>query len=126
MNVVKLFLSLLLLVGAATSQALEVTPYSATALAAAQKADKPVALHFRADWCTTCRAQDRALQSLKNEAGLDITVLSVNYDTEKALKQRFHVTAQSTLVILKGETEITRSVADTSKLNMLMALKSAL
>ena len=37
-----------------------------------EKAGQPVALHFRADWCPTCRAQDKALQSLKAEKGLDL------------------------------------------------------
>ena len=116
-----------LLVGAAAmAHALDVKPYSAAALAEAQKADMPVALHFRADWCPTCRAQDKVLESLKSEPGLGVTVLSVNYDTEKDLKKQFKISSQSTLVVLKGHKEAARLVGDTSKLNILMALKSSL
>ena len=122
----KLVVAVALVCGAALAHALDIKPYTAQALAEAQKANQPVALHFRADWCPTCRAQDKALQSLKTEKGLDLTVLTVNYDTEKDLKRRFKVNAQSTLVVLKGQKEETRLVGDTSALNILMALKSAL
>ena len=92
----------LLVVCATAAQALVVKPYSAEALAEAQKANQPVALHFRADWCPTCRAQDKLIDAMKTESGLDVTVLAVNYDTEKDLKGRFNVRTQSTLVVFKS------------------------
>ncbi len=126
MRFARLIVSALLLTGAALAQALEVKPYSAAALAQAQQADKPVALHFHADWCPTCRAQDKALQTLVDEKGLDLTVLKVDYDNEKELKRQFKVNAQSTLIVLRGNKESARLVGDTSKLNIMNALKSAL
>jgi len=126
MKIGKLVLSTLIVFGAMASHALEIKPYSATALAQAQKADKPVALHFHADWCPTCRAQEKVLQELKSDAGLDMTVLVANYDTEKELKRRFNVRAQSTLVVLLGEKETYRVVGDTSPGGIRSALKSAL
>jgi thiol-disulfide isomerase/thioredoxin len=108
------------------AQALEIKPYSAAALAQAQAAKAPVALHFHADWCPTCRAQDKALQTLKTEPGLDLTVLTVDYDLEKALKQSFNVRTQSTLVVLRGTQERARSVGETSVESLRAALKSAL
>ena len=126
MTLTRLIVSALLFVGASMAHALEIKPYTSDALAAAEKAGQPVALHFHADWCPTCRAQDKALQSLKAEKGLDITVLTVNYDTEKDMKRRFKVNAQSTFIVLKGQKESARLVGDTSSLNILTALKSAL
>lgn len=116
----------LLLAGAALAQALEVKPYTAAALAQAQGANQPVALHFHADWCPTCRAQDKALQSLKSDPALDLTVLVANYDTEKDLKRRFNVRAQSTLVVLHGQKESARLVGETGAAPIRAALKSAL
>ena len=116
----------LLLSSAALAHALEVKPYSEAALAAAQNADQPVAMHFHADWCPTCRAQDKAIQSLKTEPGLDLTLLVADYDTEKALKRRFKVNAQSTLVVLHGQKERARLVGDTSTDAIRNALKTAL
>lgn len=55
MNFGKLIVVTLLAFSAARAHALDIKPDTAAALAAAQKADQPVALHFRADWCPTCR-----------------------------------------------------------------------
>ncbi len=121
----KLILSALLVFAAMVSHALDIKPYSATALAQAQKANQPVALHFHADWCPTCRAQEKVLQDLRAESGLDMTVLVANYDTEKELKRRFKVRAQSTLVVLHGEKETYRVVGDTSADGLRSALKLA-
>jgi thioredoxin-like negative regulator of GroEL len=122
----KMVLSAVLLGAAALAHALEVKPYSAQALAAAQKADQPVAIQFHADWCPTCKAQDKVLQSLKAEPGLDVTLLIANYDTEKALKKRFNVRAQSTIVALHGKQERARLVGETSEDSIRKVLKAAL
>ena len=122
----KLFVSAVLLASAALAHALEIKPYSAQALAAAQAADKPVAIHFHANWCPTCKAQDKVLQSLKADPGLDVTLLTADYDTEKALKQRFKVREQATIVVLHGKQERARLVADTSADAIRGALKKAL
>ncbi len=126
MTLPKLIISTALLCAAAFAHALDIKPYTAEALAEAQKADKPVALHFHADWCPTCKAQEKVLQTLKLEPGLDLTVLVANYDTEKALKQRFNIRGQSTFVVLRGEKERSRIVGETSTAGIRTALKSAL
>ena len=126
MKPVRLIATAALVFAAAAAHALDVKPYSAAALAEAQTADKPVALHFRADWCPTCRAQDKALESMKSEPGLDLTVLAANYDTEKELKKQFAIRSQSTLVVLRGQKETGRSINETSAAGLRTALKTAL
>lgn len=126
MTLRQLIVSALLLSSAALTHAMDIQPYTAATLAAAQKADKPTALFFRADWCPTCRAQDKVLQKLKAEPGLDVTVLEVNYDNEKDLKRQYKIQTQSTMVVLHGEKERGRLVGDTSEAGIRAALKSAL
>ena len=126
MKIVKLIVSGLLVAAATLSHALEVKPYSAAALAEAEKANQPVALHFHADWCPTCRAQEKVLHTLKAEPGLDLTVLVANYDAEKALKRRFKVNSQSALIVLRGQKETARLVGDTTTDGIRSALKTAL
>jgi len=126
MKIARLVVSGLLVAAATLSHALEVKPYSAAALAEAEKANQPVALHFHADWCPTCRAQDKVVQALKAEKGLDLTILRVNYDTEKDLKRRFKVNSQSSLVVLRGQKETARLVGDTTMDGIRGALKTAL
>ena len=126
MKLARLIVAAALVGSAALAHALESKPYTADALAAAEKAGQPVAVFFHADWCPTCRAQDQVLQSLKAEKGLDLTVLVANYDTEKDLKRRFKINSQSTFVVLKGTKETARLVGDTSADGIRGALKSAL
>ncbi len=126
MTLTRLIVCAALLASATLSHALELAPYSAEALAKAQQANQPVALHFHADWCPTCRAQDKALDTLKAEKGLDITVLKANYDTEKELKRRFRINGQSTLVVLKGDKEAARLMGDASTDGIRTALKAGL
>jgi len=126
MTLRRLIVSALLLTSAALAHAIEFQPYSAAALAAAQKADKPVALQFHADWCPTCRAQDKVLQMLKAEPGLDVTVFKVKNNTEKDLKRQYKIQSQSTMVILRGDKERGRLVGDTTEAGIRTALKSAL
>jgi thioredoxin 1 len=122
----RLIFSSALLASATFAYALDIEPYSAEALADAQKADKPVALHFHAAWCPTCKAQGKVLQSLKAEPGLDLTVLVADYDTEKALKQRFNIRSQATFVALHGQQERGRVVGDATPEGIRTVLKSAL
>lgn len=126
MTLTQFIASITLLSATAFAHALDIRPYTAEALAEAQKADKPVALHFHAEWCPTCKAQEKVLQALKAEPGLDLTVLVANYDTEKALKQRFKVRGQSTFVVLHGQQERGRAVGETSAAGIRSVLKTAL
>uniref|UniRef100_UPI0035AE9566 thioredoxin family protein n=1 Tax=Hylemonella sp. TaxID=2066020 RepID=UPI0035AE9566 len=117
---------LALLLSFGSAQALNIQPYSPAALQAAQQAGQPVALHFHADWCPTCRAQEKVFQSLKGDASLPLTLLVVNYDKERELKRALKVRAQSTLIVYRGSQETRRSGGETEAAMLRDALKSAL
>lgn len=117
---------LALLLSFGSAQALNIQPYSPAALQAAQQAGQPVALHFHADWCPTCRAQEKVFQSLKGDASLPLTLLVVNYDKERELKRALKVRAQSTLIVYRGSQETRRSGGETEAAVLRDALKSAL
>jgi thioredoxin 1 len=115
-----------LLLASTLSHALTVAPYTPAALAAAQKAGEPVVLHFHASWCPTCRAQDKAFDALKADPSLKVTLMPVDYDTEKALEKQMKVTAQSTLIVFHGATERGRSTGETDPARLKALLQSAL
>lgn len=71
-------------------------PYAASKLAMANEGD--VVLFFRASWCPTCKALDSDIKSNVSKIPAGLTILDVNYDTETALKQKYGVTYQHTLV----------------------------
>jgi thiol:disulfide interchange protein len=122
----RLLLALSLLLGMASAQALDIQPYSAAALSAAQQAGQPVALHFHADWCPTCRAQDKVFSSFKPDASLALTLLVVDYDNERALRRQLNVRTQSTVIVYRGAKETARLAGDTGPAALRAALQSAL
>lgn len=57
-----------------------------------------VVLFFRASWCPTCRALDADIKTNASSIREGVTILDVNYDDSTALKQKYGVTYQHTLV----------------------------
>lgn len=108
------------------ANALDSQAYSAQALNDAQQAGKPVALHFHADWCPTCRAQEKAFNDLKADKSLALTILVVNYDRERALKQKLGVRTQATVIVYRGSQETARVAGETDPVKLCTALQSAL
>ena len=122
----RLLLALSLTLGLGSAHALDIQPYSADALSAAQQAGQPVALHFHADWCPTCRAQTKVFQQFSADKVLDMTLLVVNYDKERELKRQLGVRTQSTLIVYRGAKETARLGGDTDADALRAALQSAL
>lgn len=57
-----------------------------------------VVLFFRASWCPTCRSLDKNIKENITNIPAGLTILDVNYDSSKDLKQKYGVTYQHTLV----------------------------
>lgn len=70
--------------------------YSPEKLARAAEGD--VVLFFKADWCPTCRALDADITENIGHIPSGVSILTVDYDTETELRQRYGVTVQHTLV----------------------------
>lgn len=82
---------------------------------------KRVALFFHADWCPSCRALSKDIQ--KNLATIDENTLiyQVDYDTEVALKQKYGVTSQHTIVYLDENMEAEKISRGIPTLEQLLA-----
>lgn len=53
-------------------------------------------LFFHAPWCPQCRELDASIQ--KDGVPNDVTIFKVDYDSNQALRQKYGVTIQTTLV----------------------------
>ena len=83
-------------------------------------AGETVFLDFKADWCTTCRAQERVLDALKAENPAyeaEVTFINIDWDAygNSQIAQDLNIPRRSTLVVLKGDEELGRIVAGTSR-----------
>ncbi|WP_417600595.1 thioredoxin family protein [Pararhodobacter oceanensis] len=79
-----------------------------------------IILDFYATWCSTCARQQRVMDALRVENAeydRDLTLIHVDWDQYGggALAQRFAVPRRSTIIALKGEVELGRTVAGTSR-----------
>lgn len=70
--------------------------YSESKLAKAE--DGKVVLFFRASWCPSCRTLDTDIKANQAMIPEGVTILDVDYDQSTALKQKYGVTTQHTLV----------------------------
>jgi len=103
-----------LLILAPSAGAAERAPFDRAAFDAAVAAGGPVLVDVYAPWCTTCKAQSKALETLFRKpeyAGYRVFV--VDYDSEKDVMRSFDATQRSTLIVFGGGTERGRVVGDT-------------
>lgn len=78
-------------------------PYAPEKIAKAETGK--VVLFFKADWCPTCRALDADIKAHLKDIPENLAILTLDYDTSDALKKKYKVTTQHTLVQVdaKGE-----------------------
>ncbi|MDO6727150.1 thioredoxin family protein [Cognatishimia sp. 1_MG-2023] len=90
-----------------------------------------VFLDFKASWCSTCKAQERVIDALKkaNPAyDANIVFIAVDWDQygNSDLVKDMRIPRRSTLVAIKGDKELGRIVAGTSKSQIKALMDSAL
>lgn len=90
-----------------------------------------VFLDFKADWCTTCARQERVINALRTEnPAYDSAITFINVDWDRhgrgALATELNIARRSTLVVLKGDQELGRIIAGTSKTDIKALMDTAL
>lgn len=94
--------------------------YTPGAIKAALDEGKTVFVDYAADWCSTCASQERAIKALRAEDPAydkNLVFIRVDWDdfsTHDVTTSR-NIPRRSTLILLKGDQELGRIVAGTSK-----------
>ena len=73
------------------------------------KSEKPVLLDFYASWCRPCQMVSRVLDEIAKERN-DFLIAKINVEEEKDLAEQFGVMSIPTLVVIKDEKIINKSV----------------
>ena len=94
-------------------------PYAVGVAEDAMARGDRIILDFHATWCSTCARQMRVMDQLRTENpayDAQLTLINVDWDHfgNSPLVHRFAVPRRSTIIALKGETELARTVAGTS------------
>lgn len=91
-------------------------PFDQAGFETAQAAGKPILVEIHADWCPSCRAQEPIISELlQDPKNSDLVVLRVDFDKQKDVVKRFRAQYQSTLILFKGNKEVSRSTGETRK-----------
>ena len=94
-------------------------------------AGNTVFLDFFTHWCTTCAAQERVINALRAEnPAYDESISFINIDWDKYrgadITKELNIPRRSTLVALRGDAEIGRIIAGTSRRDIQALMDKAL
>jgi thioredoxin 1 len=94
--------------------AAEEQPFTPELFQTAKDQHKSILIEIYASWCPTCRAQKPILSDLLAKPRFkDLTVLRVDFDSQKKEVRNFRANVQSTLIVFKAGEEVGRSVGQT-------------
>ena len=112
------------IVMAAPAGAGEIRHFDRAAFQALQARNAPTIVFVHASWCPICRSQQTTISKLlATQAYRNVTVFTIDYDTQKPLWTSFGAQKQSTLIAFHGRRETARLAydADPQKVTALVA-----
>lgn len=116
MKLIKSILFVFLGAFSAFSFAGEIKPYVQADFDKLNAEGKGVVLAIHAPWCPTCKAQIPIQSELMSSPAFkDVTMMTIDFDSQKDLLKNFKVTMQSTIISFKGGKEVGRSVGDSTR-----------
>lgn len=88
--------------------------------------DKPVLLHFHADWCAPCKVQAPILKEVEAHYGDKIKFIYLNVEKEKRWTNKFTIFSVPTTVFVQNHKEIWKIVGVRSKMDFIKKIDKTL
>jgi thioredoxin 1 len=112
---------------AAPAEASAIGEFTTSTFHSLQAQHRPVVVFVHAPWCPICRAQEQTIKKvLATPKYKSITVLTIDFDTQKAVWSKFGAKQQSTLIGFHGTTETGRLAYDSDPQKVTALLASTL
>jgi len=83
-----------------------------------------VVLFFNASWCPTCKSTVKNIDANLDKIPSNLTILSVDYDKETALRQKYGITYQHTFVKIDKEGNLIKKENGLSTLENIVAFSN--
>jgi thioredoxin-like negative regulator of GroEL len=110
---------------AAPTQAAGISGFQESTFRALQARNLPVVVFVHAPWCPICRAQEHTIKQLLATPNYkEVTVLTIDFDTQKPLWSKFGARQQSTLIGFRGKKETGRLAYDSDPARVTAVLAS--
>lgn len=114
-----------------TTVAAEIKAYTPGLAEQAMREGKRIVLIFGADWCSTCRRQERIIDDLRAASpryDAELTIIRVDWDTYGTgeLSRALAIPRRSTLIALNGNKELARIIAGTREAEIRQLMDRAL
>jgi thioredoxin 1 len=91
----------------------QIRAFEARTFASLQAQGAPTIVFVHAPWCPICRAQEQTISKLiATPKYQKVSVLRIDFDSQKPLWSRFGVKQQSTLIAFHGRRETARLAYD--------------
>ena len=121
----KLFISLFLLVCLSANAVEKKTNFSEEIFENAKASGKTVVVNSYEVWCGTCSKQTKILDKAEKEFK-DIVFLSYEQSKNKDIAQKLDIKFWTTIVVYKGNTEVTRIIGQTDKKTIYSAIQKGI
>lgn len=95
------------------------TQYDAAKVASSEA--EHIALFFHASWCPSCRALENDINNNAGSIPAGVEIYKADYDTEIALKQKYGITRQHSVVFIDAEGNPQSAVSHPANLAQLVA-----
>lgn len=94
--------------------------YSESRVNAALKEGQKIYVFFHADWCPSCKALDADIEANLSLIPANTLVFKADYDSETALKQKYGVTVQTTVIALGTDGSLAKKTLGVTSLKALL------